>query len=81
MAGDCCEAVGAIQVARPVNGDTSRPSVSEGSRRGGIARHRSRWSWGTSVSRVQSLDARACTTTRTANFGQGRVINASFMMI
>ena len=30
MAGDCCEAVGAIQVARPVNGDTSRPSVSEG---------------------------------------------------
>ena len=30
MAGDCCEAVGAVQAARPVNGDTSRRSVSEG---------------------------------------------------
>ena len=30
IAGDCCEAVGAVQAARPVNGDTSRTSLSEG---------------------------------------------------
>ena len=30
IAGDCCETVGAVQAASPVNGDTSRTSVSEG---------------------------------------------------
>ena len=30
IAGDCCEAVGAVQAARPVNGDTLRTPVSEG---------------------------------------------------
>ena len=80
VAGDGCEAVGAVQAARPVNGDTLRTSVSEG--KAGEKETLGITQDGAGAQEYNlSMLARAPLDTRTANFGQGRGINASFMMI